>query len=111
MSSLANFHIRQGDRRPYIRAVLTDAAGATVNLTSETVTFTMLDADTEEVIVNAGATTKIDAAGGIVEYAWQTADTDTAGLYLGHWTATDTNGRAMRFPNTGSLIISIYNEV
>lgn len=110
MSSLASFHIRAGDRRPSIRAALTDATGAPINVTSETVTFTMLNADTLASMVNAASAVKVDALAGLVEYQWQDGDTELAGLYLAHWTLTDTNGRAMRVPNTGSLIISIYSE-
>jgi hypothetical protein len=43
----------------------------------------------------------IDGPGGIVEYAWQAADVDTAAEYLNEWVVTWPGGGTTRFPRPG----------
>jgi hypothetical protein len=105
--SLANFFIRQNDKQPYIRATLTDATGAAIDVTTGTVTFTMVNDATGVVKINAAAAIKITPASGIVEYRWTGTDTDTAGLFLARWRYTNGASEVMTIPNTGDLLIQI----
>lgn len=105
--ALANFFIRSRDRQPYIRAVLTDAAGAIINLTGATVAFVMVDTSNNSEAVNAAATI-IDAAAGVVEYHWASGDTDTNGLYLARWQVVFSSGQTLTVPNNGDLLVQVY---
>jgi hypothetical protein len=86
------FPLKVGDLLPLYRARLKDAAGAPLDLTSAvSVTFRMRAVGASTVKVNAAGAI-VDAANGIVEYAWTGTDTDTAGhfdtLFLITWPGT-----------------------
>ena len=58
-------------------------------LEGRTVTFTMINAATGAVKVNAAAATIVTAASGIVSYDFVAADVDTAGIYWGSFRVTE----------------------
>lgn len=95
------FHIKQGDRRPYLALQLTDADGAAVVLTSATdvvLRWTEPDGTAREedlTIVNAGE--------GRVEYAWQAGDTDVVGRYLADVQVTWPGSELQTFPPQGTF--------
>ena len=116
---LTEFNIKQGDRRPYLYAVLgpteTDEETGEVtltpqNLTGATVTFHMRDAGGNAVI-SAGAVIVDDAPTGQVHYVWQAGDTDDPGKYLGEFQA-QYGTEAETFPNdTVGFNITITEEI
>lgn len=105
------FYIKKDDTRPKIRCTLEDADGTEANLSGASVRFIMTP-KSEDVgstpTVDAAATV-VDAPTGVVEYAWQAADTDTIGKYRAEWEVTFGDGGVETFPNgTGS---NAYIEV
>lgn len=85
------FKIKQGDRRPYLYAVLgpLDENGEVSvgqDLTGATVTFNMKNA-AGEVVIDGGAVVVDDVDTGEVHYAWQLNDTAVPGDYLGEFQA------------------------
>jgi hypothetical protein len=92
---LTEFTIKQGDRRPYLYAVLgptdTDEETGEVTLTPQdltgaTVTFNMKDA-AGTVVITAGVVTVDAPLIGEVHYVWQATDTLVPGKYLGEFQA------------------------
>ena len=67
------------------------------NLTAATVTFTMINAATGVVKVNAAAATISDIPGGVAYYAFVADDVDTAGIYWGTFEVTQ-GGKTYSYP-------------
>jgi hypothetical protein len=86
-------HERQvGDLAPAFNAVAqrkgVTGVMAPWALTGATVTFTMVNAATEAVKVNAAAATVVTAADGTVKYDFASGDVDTPGVFYGFFTVT-----------------------
>lgn len=79
------FEVRVGDTLVVLAAELyrlnTSGVEAAADLTGDTVTFTMINAATGTVVVNAAAAVVDTAASGLVHYDLQAADVATAGVY------------------------------
>jgi hypothetical protein len=63
-------------------------------------------------------TVKVDAAmtitstsGGVVQYDWQTGDTDTVGSYSVEFEVTYSDSTIETFPNNQNLTISVVREL
>jgi hypothetical protein len=105
---MSTFYIKTGDLLPVIRAQLTGSGGKPQKLTGAAVEFHMRDA-LGVLKVNANATVE-SAARGVVSYAWQAADTDTAGTYIAEFEVS-VAGKAMTFPNDGDITVIVADEV
>jgi hypothetical protein len=105
----ADFSIKQGDRRPYYQATLTDQDGDPVNLAAATVRFHMVTR-AGTVLVNEPAL--VTAAGvGEVEYQWAATDTDEVGLHLAEWEVTWGPGVVETYPNDRHLLVAIRRDL
>lgn len=107
--------LKRNDTLPKIRITVVerdqDNPGITtvVDLTGSTAKFIMVtDDDTRTVKVNAAATIAAPTTG-VVEYSWISADTDTAGDYLGEFEITMPSGK-LTLPNDDSLQIVIVGD-
>lgn len=103
------FNIKQNDRLPAIQASLVAGNGAAVNLVGSTVTFNMRDSSGASK-VSAGACTILDAANGVVSYAWGTTDTNTAGTFTAEFEVTN-GGLTETFPNDSNITVVITAEL
>lgn len=100
-----DFFIKQGDTLPPIARTLEDAAGDPVNITGGTVVFKMKPIG-GGTIVYGGTATITNGTIGAVSYDWQTADTETSGLYLAEWDLS-LSGDTETFPNGGFDLILV----
>jgi len=57
------------------------------------------------------AMTIVDATGGIVQYDWQTGDTDTVGTYNVEFEVTYSDSSIETFPNNGNKVVSVVREL
>lgn len=105
-----SFYIKQGDTAPALRATLKDPDGTAVDLTGATVKFSMRTAS-GTVLVNKQSVTLVTANAGIVEYAWQAGDTDTAGTHLGEFEVTHTDATVETFPNDSYARVIVTPQV
>lgn len=103
------FNIKQNDTSPSLRATLTDADLNPINLTSASVQFHMKSLDGALKIDTA--MTIVDATGGIVQYDWQTGDTDTVGAYNVEFEVTYSDSSIETFPNNGNKVVSVVREL
>jgi len=105
---MTTFYIAQGDLLPEINAILTDAEGTVVDLTSASgVVFHMVRLDrTVEVEEDAEV---VAAALGQVRYSWQDGDTDVAGIYQAEFIATFDAG-TMTIPNSGQITVIVREK-
>lgn len=103
------FTIKQNDTSPALQATLQDYAGNPINLVGATVRFHMKGLD-GSIVVDAPMTIT-NAAGGVVRYNWQAADTDTVGTYYAEFEATYSDLSIETFPNTDSIAIVITPEL
>lgn len=103
------FNIKQNDTSPSLQATLKDASGTVIALTGASVRFHMKALD-GTVKVDA-AMTVTDNLNGIVQYDWQTGDTDTVGSYSVEFEVTYGDSTIETFPNNQNLTISVVREL
>lgn len=103
---------KRGDMLPVLRATLVDTEGSAVSLAGCTVKFFMSDNYTKAMKVDGGTATIISpATGGIVEYAWGTADLNTTGDFRGEFEITYDSGEKRTAPSSGYIPITIYEDL
>lgn len=105
------FIIKQGDRRPVLRATLVQDSGAPYILTGCTVRFHMAAVPGATAKIDGGLCDLIDAANGIVEYVWGATDTSDAGQFKGEFEITWPDGKPETVPNEGYALIDVVREV
>lgn len=88
--------IAKDARSPSLTDTLT-VDGTAFDLSGSTVKFKMRAVGSATLKVNAAATV-VSAAAGTVRYDWASADTDTAGDYLGWWEVTLGSGKVQEHP-------------
>lgn len=101
-------HLKTGDTWPLLDGLIT-AGGVPTNLTGATVRFFMSKRD-GTLVVNSAATI-VDAVAGKVEYAWNSADTDTAGKYYCEFRVTFGDGKITTVPNDGYMELEIIDKI
>jgi BppU N-terminal domain len=106
---MTDLTFKKGDRLPAVQATLLDRDGDAVDLTGATVLFLMRNQVTKAVKVNAAATL-VNAALGIVSYAWAAADLDTAGFYEAEFEVT-LAGLKQTYPNDRFINIEVVEDV
>jgi len=103
------FSIKQNDTSPSLQATLKDASQTAVNLTGATVMFHMKSVD-GTIKVDAEMTIT-NAEGGVVQYDWQTGDTDTVGTYYVEFEVTYSDLSVETFPNNGNKVVTVVKEL
>lgn len=103
------FSIKQNDTSPALQATLKDASLTAINLTGASVRFHMKSVDGTVKVDEAMTIT--NASGGIVQYNWQTGDTDTVGTYYVEFEVTYADSSIETFPNNGSLSVTVVKEL
>lgn len=101
------FYLKTGDTSPIIQYTLSP----TVDLTGATVVFNMKDASGTSVVDRGAASAVSPATDGVVQYAWQSADTDTAGSFRGEFEVTYSDATIETFPNYGYITIRISGDL
>lgn len=108
-------HLKEGDRRPVLRARLLDG-GEPIDLESHDpgvrgVRLNMWDTwDTDQMIVDGGRVEIADAADGIVEYHWGTGDVDLPGQFDAEFQVLFTDRTEKSFPNTDNFTVNIQHR-
>jgi hypothetical protein len=101
-----DFTIKRGDRLPALSAVMTDAAGAAIDLTGATVRFRLADTPGRTPLVDQPAVI-VAAPSGQVRYDWAAADTARPpGRYYAEFVATFAGG-TRTYPRRGHLMVRI----
>ena len=105
------FVISEDARLPALEVQLFDNNVA-VDLTGATVTFSMENADTGVLKVNAAAAVLEDATAGKVKYEWAAADVDTPARYHGQFKVT-ISAKDYLIPNNDdqTLVIIVGSKV
>jgi len=103
------FSIKQNDTSPSLQATLKDAQLNPINLHGAVVMLHMKSID--GTIKIDTQMTVVDDEGGIVQYDWQTGDTDTVGTYYIEFEVTYTDGAVETFPNNGNKVVSVVREL
>lgn len=104
------FFLKRGDTGPAIQRQCLDEAGDPIALAGATVRFNMRLRD-GAVKVNRAAATIVEAATGVVRYAWQAGDTDTAGTYEAEFEITYLDGSIETVPNAGWIEVTITGDI
>tara|TARA_R110000851_G_scaffold315760_1_gene478422 strand:+ start:1396 stop:1716 length:321 start_codon:yes stop_codon:yes gene_type:complete len=103
------FTIKQNDTSPSLGATLKDAQLTPVSLVGATVKLHMNSLDGVAKINQTVTIT--DAENGVIQYDWQSGDTDTVGVYYAEFQVTFSGGFVETFPNDGNLTVSIVKEL
>lgn len=101
---------KRGDTAPPIRAQILSPAGAPVDLTGASVRF-LLAAQAGGTPLVDGTATIVDAAQGIVEYAWAPGDLQAAGQYLAEFEVTWPDGRVQTYPGDGYITVAVVADL
>ncbi len=104
------FWIKQGDTSKVLERTLKNADGSVINLSGADVVFTMRKGSRTATISEV-ACTIADAPNGVVEYDWQTGDTDEAGVYDAEFEVTFSGGEIITVPNDGHMKVTITPEL
>jgi hypothetical protein len=103
------FTIKQNDTSPSIQVTLEDSAFVAIPLLGASVKIHMKSLD--GVIKINGAMTIVDADNGIIQYDWQTGDTDTVGIYYVEFQVTYSDSSIETFPNSGNEVVSVVRQL
>ena len=109
----SRFHIKQGDLLPTLDAIIRDADGVAIPLTTAvSVTFWMRRRGDLETVpkVDDAAGSFVDAAAGHVRYAWLLGDTDAPGTYDAEFRVVWPGDRPQTFPSNGHFAVVIGNR-
>lgn len=98
----------QGNRLPILRRPLR-LRGEPVDLTGASVEFRFRPQSGGA--SRGGSCTVFDADEAVVEYAWQSGDTDIPGVFDANFTATYVDGREITFPNLGYLRMVVTAKI
>jgi hypothetical protein len=100
------FQMKRGDTSPVLRFALKpttlDISGATVRFQMRTKTRTLVIDELAEVVSDLPP---------VIQYAWQEADTATAGSFEAEFKVTYADGGIETFPNTTFIFIQILEDV
>lgn len=112
LNYIATIRMKQDDTGPALGIKVTKESDNTpLDLTGATATFSMRqEGETTSKVDNASATVT-GTTTGLVEYAWDAADTDTAGTFRGEFTITLNGGEIITVPNDGWIEIEILENV
>ena len=102
-----NFSIKRGDTSPAIQFAL---APASVNLVLADVQFQMRPRGGGDTVIDAPALV-VSETPPVVGYAWQAADTETAGWYEAEFRVTYFDGTVETFPNAAFINVFINGDV
>lgn len=101
--------MKQGDLRPRYRVQLT-SDGNPVDLTTATGVRFLMKVGTTGALLVDGVATIVDAATGIVEYAWVAGDTDVSGTYNIEF-EVNWGGEKQTFPSSGYFTLTINDDL
>ena len=101
------FVIKKKNTSPILQATLKDALGSAINLNSATVRFRMRELGSTTLKVNQQAEIIDPAVNGVVRYAWQSSDVDSAGIFKAEFEVTYNDGRVETFPNEDFVTVLI----
>lgn len=108
---MPDFYLKRGDNLSEIQVQLVDAMNVPVNLFGATVKFIMRSFVTGQ-IQFANDAEIVHPAEGVVAYAWQLADTQTAaGDYFAEWQISKSGVAVQTFPTRGYHHISIQDDL
>lgn len=96
---MPDFTIKSGDTLPKLTATLVGEDGSAIDLSdAESVEFKMRQAGKTDPIITSAATI-VDAMAGIVEYAWEPADTERIGKFEAEFRVNFPGDLTQSFPN------------
>ena len=98
------YKIKAGDRLPVFEVTLQNHAGAVVDLTdAASATLRLLRRATGAEVENFTMSFVSPRTSGMVRYAWEDEDTDTAGEYRGEVEVVWNTGKSETFPGEGYI--------
>lgn len=104
------FKIKTNDTSPKLTVDLSDASGASIDLSGSSARFHMKKYGASNLKIDASADIT-DEDGGRVEYTWSSGDTDEAGTYYGEIEITYGDNAVETFPNSGYFTIIIQEDL
>ena len=100
-------HLKRGDQRPSLSAMLYDPNGDPQPLSGSTVAFRMVDALTRETIIDDAPATIVSPGSSLVRYDWAAADTERVGEFDAWFVEDDGSGKPQSFPNDDAIRVVV----
>lgn len=105
------FAIKRWDRLPKLRlAAKSNVDGSPVDFTGATARFLMAD-ESGTLKVDYPAIVEDPPTDGIVQYDWQSGDTDTAGEYRAEFELDFGGPEKLTLPTAGYILVKIYEDL
>lgn len=109
---MSNFAIKQGDTSPKLVAQLKDGDGEPINLVdTQVIEFHMMNADTDEVVIEDSSASVDDGENGVVSYDWKSGDTENEGHFKAEFEVVWNSGKIESFPNQGYIDVYIDRDI
>ena len=105
------WYVKKDDTRPHLDVILTDDQLRPLDVSNSAVTFTMRDASSGDVTVDAARCLFLNPSEGAVRHRWTAAQTSMSGLYEGEFRVEDDSGRVQTFPSDGFISIIIVDSI
>ena len=105
------FYIKQNDTAPAIRATLNDTDANVTDLTDATVRFHMRRVGATTITTDGAAIIVGNAANGIVQYDWESADTAKVNTYQAEFEVTYSDGSIETFPNSSYITVEVTDDL
>lgn len=106
---IQGYKLKTGDTGPALRVQLIDEEGNPENLSSFNGTLRVKKAQSDSLAIDSSVTI-FDAERGIVEYDWQSGDTDTEGIYKAEVQTTDGTD-VITYPNDHFFRVHIMENL
>jgi len=81
-----------------------------IDLTGSSIKFYVYDNQTGQLLIDEGNVTITDSVNGLIEYEWQTGDTQETGVHKGEFVVTYADGE-LTVPNDGFIPVKIVEDL
>jgi len=105
------FYIKQNDTAPAIRATPKDTDANAIDLTDASVRFHMRRVGSTTITTDGAAIIVGNAANGIVQYDWESADTAKVNTYQAEFEVTYSDGSIETFPNSSYITVEVTDDL
>ena len=108
---MLKIYMKSGDQRPVVEAAVVDGNGDPIDMTGASAKFSLWELEATTPTIADAAATIPNPTGGLVQYIWQSGDTDNDGLFVGEFKVIFADGTELTVPSRGFIEIEIQKSL